>query len=121
MVRKTCCDPLKKHTKKITKALIPVPETLYKYLGLQAGQMMCKNCHHKLVALRKQSGSASAEPAAFSSESPEGTDHTSSTSNQDTDEDSKEVSLDRMNVTLPLFDISPVKTGKHDKVNFHLL
>lgn len=120
MVRKACCDPLKKHTKKITKALIPVPETLYKYLGLQAGQMICKNCHHKLVTLRKQSGSASAEPEAFSSPTPEGTD-TSSTSNQDTDDDSKEVSLDRLNVTLPLFDISPVKTGKHDKVNFHLL
>ena len=120
MVRKTCCDPLKKHTKKLTKALIPVPKTFYNYLGLQAGQMICKNCNNKLVALRKQSGSASVGPAEVCS-SVEKTDYASSTSNNDTDEDSKEVCLDRLNVTLPLFGITPVKTGKHDKVNFHLL
>lgn len=113
MVRKVCCDPLNKHPgSKIIKALIPVPKTLYKYLGLQAGQMICKNCHHNLVASRKKSGSASAEPAEVSPSSEEADIDASSTSNKGTDMDtSKEFALDRLNVTLPLFDITPVKTG----------
>jgi hypothetical protein len=48
MVRKVCCDPLKKHTSKIIEALIPVPKTLYKYFHMEKMPVMA------LAALSKE-------------------------------------------------------------------
>lgn len=117
MVKNVCCDPLKKHTKKITKSLIPVPETMSTSLGLQAGKKICKNCHHKVVtSMKNQSASASGEPETSSeSSSMEETDYVTQGTDEDTSDGFKEISVDRLNVTLPLFNITPVKTSKYNK------
>lgn len=115
MVRNICCNPLKKHTKKITKSLIPVPETMSTSLGLQAGKKICKNCHHTVVtSMKKQSASASGEPetSSESSSSLEETNYVTQGTDEDSSDGFKDISVDRLNVALPLYNITPVKTSK---------
>ena len=69
------------------------------------------------MALYEKYDSAYGEPEAeFESSSKENTDRgLTDEDSQDTSNGFREISLERLNIALPRLNITPGKTGKHDK------
>ena len=86
--------------------MVPVPNSLFNYKMLKVGQLLCKNCLHKLVQMKNEDNLKIEEPSSPESQSSQ---DSSSSSNIDFAQD---VSQERLNLVLPLLKISPIKKSK---------